>query len=404
MNILFLTIGRMEHIENRGLYTDLLRNFRELGHNVYTISPYERRTKLKTQLKCDNGVSMLHVVIGNITKTNLVEKGISTLLIERQFKKAVKKYFNDIKFDLILYSTPPITFANVISYVKKRDNAKTYLLLKDIFPQNAVDIGMMSKSGIKSIIYKMFRQKEKKLYKLSDYIGCMSEANVDYILKHNPYISPEKVHVNPNSIEVCKVERNVEKRNEIRQKYNILKDTKVFVYGGNLGRPQNIPFVIKCLKENVGKKDRFFVICGTGTEYSKLKAFVENEKPDNVLLLNGLPKAEYEEFIAAFDVGLIFLDHRFTIPNFPSRLLSYMQNSMPVLACTDPNTDIGKVVTENGFGWWCESDNPDNFTKAIEMAINTDLRSMGEKGFRYLENNYTAQKSYNTIINVFERG
>ena len=94
-------------------------------------------------------------------------------------------YFADIKFDLILYSTPPITFYKAIEYVKKRDGAKTYLLLKDIFPQNAVDLGMMSKTGLKGLIYKYFRKKEKKLYAISDKIGCMSQANVDYVLKHN---------------------------------------------------------------------------------------------------------------------------------------------------------------------------------------------------------------------------
>ena len=62
-----------------------------------------------------------------------------------------------------MYSTPPITFCRAVDYVKKRDNAQTYLLLKDIFPQNAVDIGMMSKQGIKGILYKFFREKEKRL-------------------------------------------------------------------------------------------------------------------------------------------------------------------------------------------------------------------------------------------------
>ena len=61
----------------------------------------------------------------------------------------------------------------------------------------------MSKSGIKSILYHYFRKKEKKLYQISDYIGCMSKANVEYILKHNPEIKQERVEVCPN----CKIGR-----------------------------------------------------------------------------------------------------------------------------------------------------------------------------------------------------
>ena len=82
-------------------------------------------------------------------------------------------------------------------YVKKRDGAKSYLMLKDIFPQNAVDLGMLQTTGLKGLLYKCFRKKEKKLYSLSDRIGCMSQANVDYILKHNPEIPKEKVEILP---------------------------------------------------------------------------------------------------------------------------------------------------------------------------------------------------------------
>lgn len=400
MNILFLTIGQMDGIENKGIYTDLLRQFRDNGNVVYTVSAYEKRKGLKTTLTDDNGAHMLHVKIGNITKCNIIEKGISTVLIEFQFIKAIKKYFKDIKFDLVIYSTPPITFVNAVKFVKKRDGAKTYLLLKDIFPQNAVDLGMMKKRGVKGILYKYFRNKEKKLYALSDKIGCMSQANADYVLKHNPEISAEKVEICPNSIEVTNERLSPKQKAEIRQKFNIPTDKTVFIYGGNLGRPQDIPFIIECLKANADFDDRFFVICGTGTEYSKLENYIDTEKPANVLLINGLPKDEYESFVGCCDIGLIFLDHRFTIPNFPSRLLSYMQKGMPVIACTDPNTDIGKVITDGNFGWWCESNSTDEFTQILNSVKNSDLNEIGECAFRYLTDNYAVQDSCKKIIEV----
>ncbi len=397
MNILFLTLLDFQNLKENNIYTDLLKHFVKQGHNVSVISPKERRFNEETRLITEDNCRILKLKIGNIQKTGIIEKGISTVLLESRFKSGVKKYFGDIKFDLVLYSTPPITLAGVVKYIKKRDNAKTYLLLKDIFPQNAVDIGMMTKSGVKSIIYKVFRRKEKRLYKLSDYIGCMSQANVDYVIKNNPEIVPEKVHICPNSIEVKEKPKN-DNKEEIRRKYGIPTDKTVFVYGGNLGKPQNIPFIIECLKENAKYDDRFFVICGTGTEYPKLKKCVDESSPKNVLLINGLPKDEYESFVSCCDVGLIFLDHRFTIPNFPSRLLSYMQNGMPVLACTDANTDIGKVITEGKFGWWCESDNPDNFTKTAHKALQSDCKQIGENGFEFLKSNYTVENSFNTIM------
>lgn len=394
MNLLFLTLADIYDISEHGIYQDLMRAFQKHQHNIFIISPSERRSHQITQVIQFTNVTILKVKIGNIQKTNLIEKGISTLLIEYQFKKAIKEHFSDVKFDAVIYSTPPITFGKVISYIKKRNGAKSYLLLKDIFPQNAVDLGMFSK---KSPIYALFRAKEKKLYALSDHIGCMSQANVDFVLQHNPDIDPKIVHVSPNTIEIVDKPKNPEHIAKLRRKYGIPSNCTVFVYGGNLGKPQGIPFLIDCLKANANQPDRFFVICGTGTEYPKLKAYVDMDKPGNVLLMNGLPNDEYEDFIATCDVGLIFLDHRFTIPNFPSRLLSYLQNKMPVLACTDPNTDIWKVITEGGFGWWCESDAVDKFTDTVDIACHADLPMLGQAGYAYLEGHYTVNSSYEII-------
>lgn len=402
MNILFLTIGRMESIEQHAIYPDLLRAFRNNGHNIYTVSPYEKRVGRETELIEENGVHYLYVKIGNLTECNIIEKGISTLLIEKQFKDAIGKYYSNVKFDLVLYSTPPITLCNAIEYVKKRDNAKTYLLLKDIFPQNAVDLGMLSKSGAKGILYKYFRNKEKKLYALSDRIGCMSQANVDYVIKHNPDVLPNKVEVCPNCIEPIDMSVSEEQRIAIRQKYGIPLDKKVFVYGGNLGKPQGIPFLINCLKA-ANDTGAYFLIVGDGTEYSKLEAFVNQEKPEHVKLMKRLPKEDYDAMVGSCDVGMLFLDHRFTIPNFPSRLLSYMQAKLPVLAVTDSNTDVGKVIVDGGFGWWCESNNVEGVMECIRNTVKYNLRNFGEASFEFLVKNYDSVSNAKILLKSIEK-
>lgn len=158
MNILFLTLNRVSDLSERGIYTDLMREFICHGHRVYMVVPAERRFHESTSIKESCGAQILRVKTLNIQKSNVVEKGIGTLLLEMQYQCAIKRYWKDIRFDLILYSTPPITFNRVISSQKKRCKAKSYLLLKDIFPQNAVDLGMFSK---RSLIYRLFRKKRK---------------------------------------------------------------------------------------------------------------------------------------------------------------------------------------------------------------------------------------------------
>ena len=114
--------------------------------------------------------------------------------------------------------------------------------------------------------------------------------------------------------------------------------------------------------------------------------------------MEGLPKAEYDELVRACDVGLIVLDHRFTIPNFPSRLLSYLENKMPVLCATDPNTDMERIAEENGFGYWCESNSVEAFTTILNKMIGADRKTMGENGYAFLKANYTVENTYNAIM------
>lgn len=405
MNILFLTIGRFASIEAHSIYADLLRCFRDHGHEIYTITPYEKKTGKKTELVHEKGAHILHIETGNVTgANNLISKGLAQVSLEPTFIKAIKQHFSDVKFDLVMYSTPPITFSKAVEFVKKRDGAKSYLLLKDIFPQNAVDLGMLTKSGVKGFIYKYFRQKEKRLYALSDYIGCMSEANVKYVLDHNPEVDPKKVEVCPNSVEVVDQSITVETRKQIREKYGIPQDKRVFIYGGNLGKPQGIPFLIECLRRAQNVEEVYFLIVGSGNEYGKLQSFVDQEKPANVKLLSLLPKEDYDSMVGACDIGLIFLDHRFTIPNFPSRLLAYMQAKLPVLACTDLNTDIGKTVVDGGFGWWCESDNSDGFGTLVKEICGINTITMKEKEYNYLNERFSVEKAYDIILNSLKRG
>ena len=400
MNVLFMTIGKMDNIEEHTIYCDLLRYFRDAGHSVYTISPYEKRTGLQTAYEEKNGIHMLHVRTGNVTgMVSLIEKGLAQLSIEPIFIKAIKKYYSNVKFDLVMYSTPPITFCNAIEYVKRRDNAKTYLLLKDIFPQNAVDIGMMSKSGIKGHLYKFFRNKEKKLYGLSDYIGCMSPANVEYVKQNNPEIDNYRVEVCPNCIEVVDKSINAEERRSIRKKYDIPLEKRVFVYGGNLGKPQGIDFLIECLHSQENSKDNYVLIVGDGTEYGKIEEFVKSSNQNNIRLMKRLPQEDYDTMVGACDVGMIFLDHRFTIPNFPSRVLSYMQAKIPVLACTDPNTDIGKIIEEAGFGSWCESNDVNGFVECVNKIM--QIQSVAEKEWNYLNKYYSTRNGYDIIMKHF---
>lgn len=400
MNVLFLTMLKISSIEARGIYTDLAREFTSENHHLYIVSPSERREKLHQKIVKGDQYTILRVNTLNLQKTSLVEKGIGQLLLEYQFLNVIKKNLKDVRFDLVLYTTPPITFTRVISFIKKRDNAFSYLLLKDIFPQNAVDLNMLKKNGM---LYNFFRKKERALYRVSDKIGCMSPANVAYVLKHNPEVDKSKVEVNPNSIRPLVIEELKETRAEIREKYQLPSNKKIFVYGGNLGKPQGLEFLLEVIKASK-HPEVFFLIVGSGTEYPKLLNWFKEQKPTNAKLLSGLPKIEYDELLTSCDVGLIFLSKEFTIPNFPSRLLSYLEMKMPVLAATDRNTDIGAIIEANNCGFGVESGNLleaiDRINRLAEMK--EEFLELQQNAVDLLERDYQVERTYDLIVKAVQ--
>lgn len=396
MKILFLSISNaVSKLDNRGIYPDLLRYMANQGHDVYIVCPFERRTNKKTNLYSNNNVKILGVKTLNITKSSFIEKGIATLLIEFQFAHAINKFFPKVKFDLILYSTPPITFNSLIEKLKMKNQAFSFLMLKDIFPQNAVDLLLIKKGGL---LYNFFKKKEEQLYLISDFIGCMSQGNIDYLKDNYNFIDNSKLLICPNAIEVIK--RDVINRNLLLSKYEIPYDKTIFIFGGNLGVGQGIEFLLDCLYLNLEREDVFFVIVGSGNKFLLIQSWINKYKPKNVKLLRTLSKVDFDQLEASCDVGMVFLDIKFTIPNFPSRILSYMESKLPLLICTDRKTDLGKIAEANNFGKWCQSDDTFQFKKLVDFYVeNPDIRrKMGEHGYNFLVQNYSVKRAYDSIM------
>ncbi|MBR3642345.1 MAG: glycosyltransferase family 4 protein, partial [Parasporobacterium sp.] len=341
----------------------------------------------KTVLKTEEKVRILQVKVGELFGVNFIKKGINTVKIAPLLKAALRSYLGEDSFDLVLYATPPITFAGVVNYAKKHYGCRSFLMLKDIFPQNAVDIGLFGK---KSPIYTYFRHKEKALYDLSDRIGCMSEKNRAYLLEHDPQIDPAKILIFPNTQKVEPLPPKVR-----RAQGEALK----IVFGGNFGRPQAIPFLLEAIAdERMQELNVTFCFVGNGSETEAVRESAK--KLSNMEYIPFMEPDAYAKFMESSDVGLISLDHRFTIPNYPSRVLSYLSMGMPILAATDPMTDIRELVEEQAkCGLWCASDDVDAFIGCVrEFAEHPEnLEGYGRSGRIYFEEHFDVKRSVEII-------
>ena len=401
VKIIFITIAYPHSYTDSNLYTDLMEKFAQHGHQVYVACSTEKRFGNSTNINETNGLKVLRIKTGNITSNpNYFTKLLALLKLQTQFIKAIDKYFGQIKFDLIIYSTPPIQYNRIIKYLKSKSNASTYLLLKDIFPQNAVDIGLLNKWNP---IYWYFRHQEKITYKLSDRIGCMSPANVNYLIKHNPTLNPNIIEVCANSLKetaLISIKERISIRSEIRKRYSIKEEEILLVYGGNLGIAQGLSFLLEILKHYFKNKNVRFLIVGDGTCFKKIQKFQNKEKSENMILQKRVSSAEFREILFASDIGLIFLNPKFSIPNFPSRLNSYLQVGLPVIACTDKVSDIGDIVEKAGCGYKVISEDIQKFNKVLENIMSTPglLENMSLKARDLFEKEYTTLKSYSIIM------
>jgi glycosyltransferase involved in cell wall biosynthesis len=398
MNILFISISFPDPGLNPNLYTDLATRFKVLGHNVYVVTILEHKLRKETYLQKKNGLNILRVRSLDHFNVGFLKKGISTLMLSRHFIRAILKFFYQIKFDLCIYPTPPVTFLNVIKWIKQRDNCWTYQILRDIFPQNARDLGILNNH----LLFKYFRDKEKGLYEISDYIGCMSEMSIKSVIENNK-IDEKKLEVLPNWKQIRKACSETKKRIYL-EKYG-LKGKFFLIFGGVLGIAQEIEFLLELAKLYKKKDNIVFLIIGEGNQKKKLKKIVKAEKLNNVIIKDRIPSEEFRCLLLNADVGLVNLNRNFSFPNFPSKTLDYFETKIPVLASIDMHTDYSDFLDKAQAGLWSRTGDIKSYKENFETLYkNPNLRKkMGINGYNYLKNNLTVENVYRIIMKHFDK-
>lgn len=394
MKVLFLMFAFVDLNKSFNMYTALVEEFNKNGNEVFVIAPGQ--PKQKTGITREKGIQILRIETLPFKNVNIWKKGIANLLLPFQYKKALKKFYPEKKFDLIFIPTPPITLVDLADTLKNKFVAKVYLILRDIFPQNAVDLGFIGKN---TMVYSYFRKKEKKLYKISDFIGCMSQGNIDYIKKNNPSVDKEKLHELKN---FQKVYQDFGfNKDFLKEKYGI-ENKFVLIFGGNMGKPQQLENVLELAKRTLIFPDVIFLFIGEGVMIQKVSKQIEESGITNIRLHKTIAKQEYQDLLTLCDVGIISLHKSFTIPNIPSKSLDYWNVGLPVLASVDYVTDFGKILNDSNSGLWSYAGDHENlFNNFLKLYKNPDLRQdLAKNGKKYFTENLTPEIAYQTIMKI----
>lgn len=394
MRVLFLYLFFPDMTKSSDMYIDIVKEFAKRGDEVTVVAPSVNGAP--TKLSMIDNIEVLRVKTNKLLNVNPIKKAVATMLLPHQFERAINRHLNG-RYDLIVTSTPPITFSTLAAKLSKRWGSQVYLILRDIFPQNAMDLQMIPHP----LIFKYFRSVEKKLYRISDHIGCMSQGNIDYLKLHNPEVELKKLHLLPNWSPSDPI--NTSNRDFIRERYAI-QDKFVAIFGGNIGKPQRIENLVELAQRVLKYPDVRILFIGEGAEFDNLVSMVSKRNLTNVIIKSSIHRDDFDQLTAACDIGLISLDQRFTIPNIPSKSVTYLNAGIPILASVDINTDYGYLLQEEmKAGLWAPAGNHDElFERFEQLYLNKELRDqLGSNGKNYLLENLTVEDTYNTIQSCF---
>jgi glycosyltransferase involved in cell wall biosynthesis len=391
MNILFVLYD-LPHLSKSSMYSDLVNEFKRNGHNVFPMAPMLMNYK-QSDIFNENDIEVLRVKTMNVFDNGIIKRGLANILLPLKFKKAYCSFWSNISIDLIIVATPSVMFAGFISFVKNKNKSKVYLLQKDIFPQNAVDLGFFKKN---SLLYKFFKINEIKLLNTADVVGCTSLGNIKYFLTNYSFPNNKKFKLLYNSTKLFLTKTHLP--------LSILDDDLInkfiVVFGGNLGKPQQFENVLLLAKNATVINDVLFLILGKGTEIDRMKEIVKALEITNIKFINEISRENYFNLLCNCDLGLISLHQNFSVPNTPMKLNDYLNASLPILASINRKNDLGELLVNNKIGRYAFADSPDLlFEHFLELYQDKELRiEMGKNGYDFCLKNLSVEKSYKDIL------
>jgi len=377
------------------LFHDLAVEFHRLGHEPVVVAPDEN-IQADTEITCENGIKVLRVRTGKIKTASRLVRGFNEARLSNTIWRKGKRFFKENPCDLIIYYSPTIFFGTFVKRVKRFFSCPSYLILRDIFPQWALDTGVLRRGTI----YSYFKFKERQNYDAADIIGVQSPANLRYF-EEQGLDKQYQLEVLYNWASLH--EGNI-KPGAHRERLG-LQGKVVFFYGGNIGVAQDMDNIIRLAKNLRDEPSAYFLLVGDGSEVPRLKSAIASNGLTNITIHDSVGQQEYLSMLAEFDVGLISLDRELKTQNFPGKLLGYMYHSMPILASINPGNDLKTILEDGEAGLVCINGEDEMFTEnAKTFLVNADLRRQSGRNARaLLENTFSVSRAARQILSHFNQ-
>lgn len=397
MTILFLFVSLPNLKDDNGIFSSLIKEFRDRGHLVLVST--KGNNIEKTVLCMEDNIPVLRIKSHDFTGVhNSVKKALAYQEYALKQARVTYKYFKKERVDIIISHSLPPELPLIVGYLKSKFRSRFYLIQSDFTWQDAVALGYFSKHSPVAFYYRFW---EQLMFKQADIIGCPTKGNFSFIKKLYPKIDNKKFRFLP----FWQQYRAVEKDDTVKERLG-LKGKFVVVYGGSVGAAQRVERLVELAEACAEYKDMSFVILGRGVYLSVIKQMVVDKHLTNVIFKEFMPQNEYLQFLSSCDVGTIILHEKLASPNFPSKALSYLNMKVPILAALDYTTDFGEYLEENSAGLWGYSDDiPMLKEKLMRYYHSPEYRkTVRENGYALFVNNMTPTHACTNIIKDLEIG
>jgi glycosyltransferase involved in cell wall biosynthesis len=347
---------------------DLSREFIRQGHALTVLLPAPDQ-EASWSLEDFDGVRVLRLKAPRTKDIGYVRRTLGEFTMPfamlRQFRKSP---LSSERWDGVVWYAPSIFHGPLASALKSRSNCKGYLIIRDIFPEWAVDMCLMGRG----LPYRFFDAVARYQYSVANVIGVQTPGNCGYF---------DQWQQQPGrSLEVLQnwLDKPAQARCSIRVNETTLAGRKVFVYAGNMGIAQGMDILLDLAEKLRHRADVGLLFVGRGSDASRLKASAKDRKLDNVLFYDEIHPDEIPDLCAQCSVGIVALDPRHKSHNIPGKFLTYMQSGLPVLANVNAGNDLAKMIRDEQVGQACESNQVGELLQLTDKLL-TEIDSQAEE-------------------------
>lgn len=340
---------------------DLSREFIRQGHHVTVMLPCSNQTE-PWRIEEIDGIQILRLKAPATKDVGYLERTLAEFLMPFFMRiNFLKSPLAHEKWNGVVWYSPSIFHGPFANFLKKRNHCKAYLIIRDIFPEWAVDMGLMRRGGLP---HRIFQLVAKYQYSVADIIGVQTPGNLKYF---------EKWIKKPNrKLEVLQnwLGEAAKSSCSIRIHETPLVGRKIFVYAGNMGIAQGIDIILELAKKMQTRTDVGFVFVGRGSEASRLQQKADFMGLNNIVFFDEIDPDEIPDLYSQCSVGIVALHPNHNSHNIPGKFISYMQSGLPVLANINNGNDLTKMIITNEVGEVCENNDVDELAILANQTLN----------------------------------